>query len=55
MRAKTATPFAFTWASSRFIVSFGSWLLRMVIKPSAAIACTLHSHIAASNAKCRTS
>src|SRR5215831_17681605 len=53
MRANTVIPFAFTWASSRFIVSFGPWLLRIVINPSAAIACTPHSHIAAANAKCR--
>src|SRR5919201_2010625 len=53
MRANTVIPFALTWASSRFIVSFGPWLLRIVINPSAAIACTPNSHIAAANAKCR--
>jgi hypothetical protein len=35
------------------MVSFGPWLLRIVINPSAAIACTPHSHIAAANAKFR--
>src|SRR5262249_48601313 len=53
MRANIVRPFAFTSASSRFIVSFGPWLLRIVINPSAAIACAPHSHIAAANAKCR--
>jgi hypothetical protein len=53
MRANTVIPFAFTWASSRFMVSFGPWLLRIVINPSAAIACTPHSHIAAANATFR--
>src|SRR5262249_4728770 len=38
--ANTASPLAFTSASSRFTVLFGSWLLRTVIKPSAAMACT---------------
>src|SRR5215813_12465191 len=46
-------PFAFTWASSRFMVSFGPWLLRIVINPPAAIACTPHSHIAMANTKFR--
>jgi hypothetical protein len=40
MRANTVKPFAFTAASSLFIVSFGPWLLRIVINPSTAIACT---------------
>src|SRR5215467_11264323 len=53
MRANIVRPFAFTSASSRFIVSLGPWLLRNVINPSAAIACTPHSHIAAANAKFR--
>jgi hypothetical protein len=35
------------------MVSFGPWLLRIVISPSAAIACTPHSHIATANAKFR--
>src|SRR5436190_22952914 len=53
MRANTVIPFALTWASRRFTVSFGPWLLRIVINPSAAIACAPHSHIAAANATCR--
>jgi hypothetical protein len=53
MQANTVIPFALTSASSRFIVSFGPWLLRIVINPSAAIACTPPSHIAAANATFR--
>src|SRR6516162_6071104 len=40
MRANTVKPFAFTAASSLFIVSFGPWLLLIVVNPSTAIACT---------------
>src|SRR5712692_4394532 len=51
MRANTVMPFALTAASSLFIVSFGPWLLRMVFRPSAAIACTPQRHISAVRAK----
>jgi hypothetical protein len=37
-------------ASSLSIVSFGPWLLRMVINPSAAMACALLSAVVAINA-----
>src|SRR5262249_41374498 len=38
--ANTVRPLAFTSASSRLIVSLGSWLLRTVINPSAVMAWT---------------
>src|SRR5262249_17406245 len=44
-------PFAFTSASSLFIVSFGPRLLGSVVNPSTAIACAPHRHITAVNAK----
>src|SRR5262249_34065657 len=44
-------PFAFTSASSLFIVSFGPWLLRRVINPSAAIACPPATHTTAVSRK----
>src|SRR6266404_3497460 len=47
MRANTVMPFAFTSASSLFIVSFRPCLLCSVVNPSAAIACTPHKHITA--------
>jgi hypothetical protein len=50
MRANTVRPFAFTAASSLSIVSFGPWLLRIVINPSTAIACTPQKHMSAVNA-----
>src|SRR5262245_210416 len=40
MRAETVIPFGLTAASSLFIVSFGPWLLAIVINPAAALACT---------------
>jgi hypothetical protein len=46
-------PLALIAASSLFIVSFGPWLLRIVVNPSAAIACTPHSHIIAVDAEGR--
>src|SRR5262249_26905281 len=42
MRAKTVRPLAFTAASRRSIVSFGPWLLFIVVNPPAAIACIPH-------------
>src|SRR5258708_3368750 len=51
MRANTVMPFAFTLVSSLLIVSFDPWLLRIVVNPSAAIACTPDRHITAVNAK----
>src|SRR6516162_5968414 len=50
MRANTVKPFAFTAASSLFIVSFGPWLLRIVVNPSTAIPCTPQKHTSAVNA-----